>query len=579
MPSTTKLTDEMKKEIGQHFVFGFHTQELDSDIKTLVGAPYYVGNVIFMKRNVRDVAQVKSMIRELQAYAKDAGHERPLLIGTDQENGLVSAFSSKTAVTQFPGAMTLASTGSVSLTEQVYAASAKELDLLGVNWAYAPVADINIDKRNPVIGVRSFGDDPHKVAEYVLAAAKGMSSSGVAPNVKHFPGHGDTHVDSHLALPKIMKTKEVITETELVPFKAAFDEAQSNPRLGSLLTVMTSHHALPLITGSDEPCSLSKLITTEILRKEMGFKGVVVTDCLEMDAIAATKDDDGVQGMGANGDRESGWNGGCGVEEGVVRALEAGADITMVCHTMARHVASVKRVWEAVESGRLSMDDIRKGGERIRRLKDAVFGQDGWRKVLEDRPDFEEEWKKAKAESKQISEAAYAKSTVLLKDDSMLPLGTGKVVLFTPENESYNKAVDDAEGVLRTKGGQVRNTAGAYFLSFHASIKRRVEGCDHIVYTKDGTIDAEEGTEQVIFVLRNADRSTWQISALKELLRRQPSKVVVLSSSTPYDLDGVTLASPYAHLASSEYTTEAFEAAAAVIFGERKAEGRLAVKL
>ncbi|EEB98433.1 hypothetical protein MPER_02058, partial [Moniliophthora perniciosa FA553] len=133
------------------------------------------------------------------------------------------------------------------------------------------------------------------VAEYVLAAAKGMSSSGVAPCVKHFPGHGDTHVDSHLALPKIMKTKQVITETELVPFKTAFDEAQSNPRLGSLLTVMTSHHALPLITGSDEPCSLSKVITTEMLRKEMGFKGVVVTDCLEMDAIAATKDDDGAQ--------------------------------------------------------------------------------------------------------------------------------------------------------------------------------------------------------------------------------------------------------------------------------------------
>ncbi|KAG7086853.1 hypothetical protein E1B28_002774 [Marasmius oreades] len=582
-----KLTDELKKEIGQHFIFGFHTQDLSSDIKTLIGPPYYVGNVIFMKRNVHDALQVKRLIRDLQEHAKNSGHEMPLLIGTDQENGLVSAFSSKTTVTQFPGAMALASTDSESITEQVYSASGKELNLLGVHWVYAPVADINIDKRNPVIGVRSFGDDPQRVSKFVTAAARGLIKSGIAPAVKHFPGHGDTHVDSHLALPKIMKDKETITRVELVPFQRVFDEAKNNSSLGGLLTVMTSHHALPVITGSDEPCSLSKTITTGLLREEMGFQGVVVTDCLEMDAIAATKQDGGAQGIGANAERESGWDGGCGTEEGVVRALEAGADIAMVCHTMERHVGSVKKVWGAVESGRISMEDIRKGGERIKRLKEVVFGDvDPWKRALEGNSSFEEDWKRAKEESKRISEEAYGKSIVVIQDmNGILPLKRGRTVLYTPENESYNKAVDDAEGVLRTKGGQLRNTAGAFFLSFASSIKERVGVLDHVVYLKNDphevNVKALEDVDQIIFALKNADRGKWQITALREVLRRADSstKVVVLSSSTPYDLDDVELGVPFVHLASSEYTAEALEATTSVIFGERKAPGSLSVVL
>ena len=384
-----------------------------------------------------------------------------------------------------------------------------------------------------------------------------------------------------------MKDKDTITQVELVPSQHAFDQAKNDTTipLSNLLTVMTSHHALPNITGSDEPCSLSKMITTGLLREEMKFQGVVVTDCLEMDAIAAIKDDGGIQGMGANGDRESGWNGGCGTEEGVVRALEAGADIAMVCHTMARHVASVRKVWEAIESGRISMEDIRKGGERIKRLKEAVFGTNPWTRALEGSGNFEEEWRKAKLESKRVSEEAYGKSTVVIQDkNKVLPLKRARTVIYTPENESYNKAVDDAEGVLRTKGGQVRNTAGAFFTSFATSVEARAGTVDLVVYPKANPTEVDvnvlDGAEQIIFVLRNADRGRWQIVALEEVIRRRTVlNLVVLSSSTPYDLDGVDLGPPFAHLASSEYTAEALEAAASVIFGERVAQGALPVKL
>ncbi|THH21594.1 hypothetical protein EUX98_g8347, partial [Antrodiella citrinella] len=231
-----KLTDDLKKEIGQHFVLGYHGPTLSKDILTLIAAPYYLGNVIFMKRNVAGTGEGKAggrpqeiseIMAALQTNARSAGQERGLGIGTDQEGGLVSAFSTENVVTQFPGAMALASISdsstspSLSVTEQVYAAQGKELSMLGVNWTYAPIGDVNSDSRNPVIGVRSFGDDPTKVAGYVSAACKGLVSQGVAPSIKHFPGHGDTHIDSHLGLPRIRKGLEELEKTELVPWREA----------------------------------------------------------------------------------------------------------------------------------------------------------------------------------------------------------------------------------------------------------------------------------------------------------------------------------------------------------------------
>ncbi|KAJ7035670.1 glycoside hydrolase family 3 protein [Mycena alexandri] len=524
-----------KKRIGQHFVFGFHGHTVSPDIKTLI-QEYYVGNVILMKRNVLDAAQVRALIRELQTLARDAGHARPLMIGIDQENGLVSAFSRPSAGTQFPGAMALAATSSPAVAEHVSHAIGRELRLVGINWDYSPVADVNSDPRNPVIGVRSFGDDPEQVGIFASAVAKGLTDAGVAPSAKHFPGHGDTSVDSHLALPRIMKSSTELRATELPPFKALIKQG--------VATIMTGHMALPSITGSDAPCSLSRAITTDLLRGELGFDGVVVTDCLEMDAIS-----DKSQGA-------------CGVEEGSVRALEAGADIVMICHTMNWQRGAILETYKAVESGRLVLDET-----KIDELKDKFAGT--WDDVLTERGDFAVEWTKAKKESAEISDKAYRMSTALINGTSALPLKPGQpVALFTPPMESLNKAVDDADGVLRTKDGKLRNTAGPSFLAFAESMSQRAP-CTHAVYERDGELAVGADCSAVIFTLRNADRSLWQLDSLQRLAKSVEVPIIVVGSCAPYE--SASVAQPY--VACFEYTPAALEGVARFIFGEQGPPG------
>ncbi|KDQ54495.1 glycoside hydrolase family 3 protein [Jaapia argillacea MUCL 33604] len=545
------LTDEIKREIGQHFVFGFHGYDLSQDIVTLI-RDYHLGNVILMKRNIHSMAQVYNLVIKLQQLAKDSGHAKPLLVGIDQENGLVSAFSSTESTkagTQFPGAMALASTGSVQLCEEVSAATGKELRAVGINWAYSPVADINSDPRNPVIGVRSFGDDPQEVGKYVKATCNGLVSAGVAPCAKHFPGHGDTHVDSHLALPRILKPKENLLDTELRPFKALIDD--------DIPTIMTGHMAFPLVNGDDTPCSLSASITTQLLRDELGYNGVIVTDCLEMEAVVLKY----------------------GSEGGAVRSLQAGADIAMICHRIDRQLGAIEAACTAVSEGQLDIYALKESGERIGKLKDRFAGT--WDDVL-GREFVSAQVSRLSTENAALSLRAYAASTVLISDHHRLiplPNTGGTIILFTPHKEKINPAVDDPESVSHTTDGKVKNTAGPSYNSFARTLSDR-RHVEHIVYAKNEAIPPDLGTGTIIFATRNGHSSRWQ---LDYLLRLQDhvhvglTRVIVVSTCAPYDAlelskTGVTC------LATMEFTVPALDAAAAVIFGEQGGSGHLPVR-
>ncbi|KAJ3809715.1 glycoside hydrolase [Lentinula aff. lateritia] len=612
---TLKLTDDIKKEIGQHFIFGFHGPTPFSgkgkDILTLTGPGYWAGNVIFMKRNVAETMsehpvdskhgraeEIASHIAGLQQHARDSGQSIGLGIGTDQEGGLVSAFSTNGVATLFPGAMAMASIrdtddltsgdrlpkSSLECTEAIYEAQGAELNMLGVNWAFAPVGDVNSERENPVIGVRSFGDDPERVAQHVLSSCKGLTGAGVAPSLKHFPGHGDTRVDSHLGLPRIYKgwahksDGSGLEDIELVPFRRLTEKMKfgTNTALGfddnarDMITVMTGHMSLPLVTGkADEPASLSAVVTNGILRERtsgLGFDSVVVTDCLEMDAISRTKEDLEKEKRGEI--------------VGAVLALEAGADVVMICHTFEKQRAAVERVWAAVESGRISLDVLRESTKRIAKWKKALGLE--WDLYAERVGWNQSAWDQLKDKNTALSLAAYKRTVVCLKEKEMLD-GQGRVVVFTPAMESYNLAVDDAEGVLRTKGDAVRNTAGASFLSFVEAIKQQVPSTRHVIFNQHDTesVYVVQSDEQVIFTLRNADRGTWQLRGLERTLCSAQTKVVVVSSGTPYDLIGFQSknSTDYAHLACSEYTKPALEAVKNIIFGEEKAVGKLPVRV
>ncbi|KAG6370719.1 hypothetical protein JVT61DRAFT_11105 [Boletus reticuloceps] len=529
------LTDADKREIGQHFVFGFHGHEISEDAKTLI-RDYHVGNIILMKRNVTGIKQVHGLVKSLQQFAKDCGHTRPLMIGIDQENGLVSAFSSTpryTAGTQFPGAMALAATGDPGIARACSLATAKEMKLAGINWAYSPVADVNSDHRNPVIGVRSFGDDAHEVAKYAVEVSDGLTEGGIAPSAKHFPGHGDTHVDSHLALPVIKKSEGELHETELVPFRALIE--------AGVATIMTGHMALPMVVGEQDketPCSCSRTVTTGLLREQLGFKGVVVTDCLEMDAVAAKYTS----------------------EKGAVMSLQAGADVVMICHTMGLQTGAIEETYKAVSKGELSLAALRESGRRIEALKTRFAGT--WENVFGEMDDTRLAGL-LEAHAK-LSERAYGASTAIIRGP--LPkVGPGPVLVLTPEVESVNKAVDDAEE---------KNTAGPHYVAFAASVQRRRESTRHMVYSRDEdevraeVVDAVKEAVLVIFVTRNADRGEWQVRYLREV-GLHGTEVVVVASCGPYDLVDAADVS-YGCVGSFEYTPAALEAAAGVVFGERE---------
>lgn len=555
-------TDHIRREIGQHFVVGFHGYDVSPDIELLI-KDYYVGNIIIMKRNVKSAKQVHALVQKLQHIAKSAGHERPLMVGTDQENGLVSAFSiahSNEAGTQFPGAMALAAAGSPDFAERITEASALELKLAGINWAYSPVADVNSDPRNPVIGVRSFGDVPEEVSKYVTAVCRGLTKAGIAPSAKHFPGHGDTHIDSHISLPIISKDATSLAQNDLIPFRAASDAGAA--------TIMVGHMALPAITGGTVPASLSRAVIGGLLRESLGYHGVVVTDCLEMEAVAA---------------REG------GVPVAAVDALRAGADIAMICHRLDRQRGALEAAYGAIQSGALSREgELRASGQRIAALKDAFAG--GWAQVL-GREFDEAGWARMKAEHVALSRETYAASIALVRNPgAVVPLPkSGAAVVLTPRMESLNFAVDD-DPDTGDRQRPLRNTAGPSYIALAESVSRRVDGTSlHVVYSPEVPLGAElqdaiERATSVLFVTRNADRSTWQLDRLREVLRlrKESRRVVVLASCAPYDL--LAAAAPeieglrdVGYVASFEFTVGALDAAAAVIFGEAVAKGKVPV--
>ncbi|KAI5116843.1 hypothetical protein M0805_006075 [Coniferiporia weirii] len=565
------LSEEVKRQIGQHFVFGFHGYEPSEDVVRLI-RDYHVGSIIIFKRNIKaavDFLQLHKLIQGLQQIAKDSGHSRPLLIGIDQENGLVSAFtSSKSDVgTQFPGAMALGTSDNLDLAHEVSSSTGRELRLAGINWIYSPVADVNSDPRNPVIGVRSFGEDAQVASKFVCTVASGLSSAGVAATAKHFPGHGDTHVDSHIALPVITKDMRALEQTELVPFRAVI--------AAGIDSIMTGHMALPPLiaalgadTDLNMPASLSKGVTTSLLRNSLGYNGVVVTDCLEMNAIS--------EGYG------------CG--HGAVLALQAGADVVMICHRIERQLAALEATYEAIGKGGLSASTLDASAARVRSLKDKVVGN--WVGVL-GTPLDTATLLSVKQESARVSRRAYAATTKWITTTTARISPHEDVLVLTPQIQSINVAVDDPEEMQRTQDGAVRNTAGPSYIAFATAVARRAPFSTHIVYSPSDADNAEGLSEKlkksilsahtVVFTTRNAHQSSsiWQMDILKSVMKviggvpregkDKSLKVIVVASCAPYDLqllgtNDSTRDLPC--LCSFEFTKPALEEAASKLYGE-----------
>src|SRR5260370_32282042 len=266
----------LEEQVGQVLMAGFWGSTPSQEIIDLI-QHHHVGNIILFSRNVRDTRQVLELTQSLQRIAKEAGHRYPLLIAIDQENGIVQRLGE--AGTILPGNMALGAIGSQEVAYKVALATGNELKALGINMNLAPVVDVNNNPANPVIGVRSFGEDPREVARLAAAAVKGYRAAGVLSDLKHFPGHGDTAVDSHLALPTISSTLEQLEAIELVPFKSGIEAGADS--------VMMAHISFPALTHQEAlPATVSPALVRGLLRSKLGFDGVIISACMEMKAVA-----------------------------------------------------------------------------------------------------------------------------------------------------------------------------------------------------------------------------------------------------------------------------------------------------
>ncbi len=329
------------KQVGQHFVCGFPGPTMDEAFKEAVRT-HKIANVILFARNIESKEQVKRLCEDIQALVrKECGTDA--IIGIDQEGGMVTRLSED--CTNVPSAMAISATGESSSAYEAGVITASELNALGIMCDFAPVLDVNSNKANPVIGVRSYGDTKAKVIEYGLAMAEGLQSKGIMAVGKHFPGHGDTHLDSHLSLPKVVSDREGLEE-HIEPFRSAIN--------AGLEGIMSSHILFPALERKEIPATMSRSILTDFLKGELGFKGLVFTDCMEMQAIARYY----------------------GTVEASLSALQAGADLVCISHHVDLACKAIDLVSEALDDGRLSKEELSASTEKILLAKAMLADQE-----------------------------------------------------------------------------------------------------------------------------------------------------------------------------------------------------------
>jgi beta-N-acetylhexosaminidase len=327
----------LAEKVGQLFIVGFEGTEVTPELEAWMST-YAWGGVILFGRNVESPAQVLLLTQGLQRMMQVRGHP-PLLIAVDQEGGRVARF--KAPFTAFPSAAMVGQMGSEPLTYNVGRALATELRAVGITMDMAPVLDVRSNPANTVIGDRAFSTDPHAVARLGIAFMGGLHAAGVLAVGKHFPGHGDTCLDSHVALPLCDRTVAQLKACELLPFEAAI--------AAGLEAIMTAHVVYPS-WDADLPATLSSAILTGILRGSMGFQGVIISDDLGMAAVSESLP----------------W------EEVAVQALRAGVDLLLICHLGERQEQAHARILSAVRHGLLPETLVDRAVARIGRLKSRL---------------------------------------------------------------------------------------------------------------------------------------------------------------------------------------------------------------
>lgn len=329
----------LEQKIGQLMLIGFDRTSIDADLREMI-TRYHVGGIILFARNVQSPQQVAELTSQMQTLARESGHPG-LFLAIDQEGGRVARLTEDKGFTEFPAAMALTATGDPQNAYRAAAEIATEMRAVGLNADFAPDLDVNNNPDNPIIGIRSFGANPQQAAEYGLAFALGLQENGILAFGKHFPGHGDTSLDSHIDLPLVPHDRARLDAVELVPFRVAI--------AAGITGIMTAHVTFPAIDSTPGlPATLSRPALTGLLRQQMGFEGLIITDSLEMGALARS---------------------GYPPEQGATLALAAGADLLLFNRDHTMHRAAFDNLLAAVSAEKISIEQVNASVTRILEAK------------------------------------------------------------------------------------------------------------------------------------------------------------------------------------------------------------------
>lgn len=478
------------------------------------------GALILFARNVGTTDELRDLVFALRETASP-----PPLIMVDQEGGRVERIGD--GVAALPSAMAVGATGDVGLAENLASLLGRDLARLGITVDLAPVADLSLEPRSAVVATRAYGDDPERVGGFACAFARGLERAGVAATLKHFPGHGSTAEDSHVALPRVTADAATLRARDLVPFaRAIADRAAS--------IVITAHVVVDAF-DPDRPATLSRKVLTGLLREELGYDGIVATDCLEMDAIA-----DGV-----------------GTVRGAVEALAAGADLLLISHRLDLAQAAADAIVAAVREGEIPLARLQEAHARVRVLRERL-AQDAPPRVPVD-----DGWPLD----------AARRAVTVLRGEPRLRAGKPVTVI-----SFEGIAVDNA-------AASGRRAAAGETPSLSAALRRH--GWKSEVMRVPLEPAAEDvdlllehvpalGDREFVVVTRDAHLYPAQRDAVLRILALVPGALIV-SARSPYD----TLLWPQAERVICIYgdQTVSLKGCADVLCGRAKARGSLPVRL
>ena len=510
----------LKEKVGQMIGLAFSGDKYSPELKMQV-EDIEAGLIIYFKDNCITPKQIFELNKEINEHAKI-----PPFIAIDQEGGMVARVTE--GIVQSPGAMAIGATNDKNNAYVLAKNMGIELRHLGFNFNFAPVGDVNNNAKNPVINVRSYSENPEMVAEYMVEAVRGYHEAGLMTSVKHFPGHGDTAVDSHVGLPIVDFDKERLNKVELVPFKKVVEL--------DLPGIMASH---VMYTRYDEkyPTTLSKKIITGLLREEMGFNGLVVTDSLTMSAVF---------------DNFS-------IEEIVYNGFNSGCDILLLCG--ARNIEMQKEFADTAlklaEEGKIPLSTIDASVERILKYKKMYH-------VGEMAEDFD----KVKNDLEEPSRMAFAQkvaedSLTLVKNErNLLPLNKEEKILIVFPQIKVVTLVENEDNTLSCLADYMPFKVDKHYISI-----RPTEEEQEVLLKKVTAYD------KVVYCSYNANFNESQAKLINEIDKK---KVVVVAVRTPYD---ITVLDVPTYVCSYEASVLSFKALAKYLTGEIKAKGILPVSI